>query len=312
MALLTKGEQWWDRGHWVVCAPSDKWWVQWSVWSFPAPFHQLRFRSNCYYTEKPSIPGPGAEMKSNCFNYPRSAQVINTNTTQVGLRLLNSSELYVRFPTVGKWGKHQHKTKFNCEPVITPLLGRCWVLIRFRSDGLERSGGILSSFTIHPYLAFHSIWHSRIIGDEQNPNENPFQPLQEQKANVRIKEKQARRQVGHGDHRSLETAFLVIKSLSAPRGWDPLKWGSRVITEPGASAGGESSQASQGNSAMQVLPKGSWPQETPSAQLSTKAQHQRHSFGFPRYTQERVGENTKLLNFPLQPPTPFHHRYHRC
>ena len=174
MALLTKGEQWWDRGHWVVCAPSDKWWVQWSVWSFPAPFHQLRFRSNCYYTEKPSSPGPGAEMKSNCFNYPRSAQVINTNTTQVGLRLLNSSVLYVGFPAVGTWGKHQRKTKFNCEPVIAPLLGRCWVLIRFRSDGLERSGGILSSFTIHPYLAFHSIWHSRIIRDEENPNENPF------------------------------------------------------------------------------------------------------------------------------------------
>ena len=117
------------------------------------------------------------------------------------------------------------------------MLGRCWVLIRFRNDGLERTGGTLSSFAVHPYLAFHSTWHSRIIINEENPHENPFQPLQEQKATMRIKEKQTRRQVWHEDHRSLETAFLVMKSLPAPRGGNPLKRGSRVTRAPGAPAG---------------------------------------------------------------------------
>lgn len=101
------------------------------------------------------------------------------------------------------------------------MLGRCWVLIRFRNDGLEHTGGTLSSFAVHPYLAFHSTWHSRIIIDEENPNKNPFQPLQAQKATMRIKEKQTRRQVWHEDHRSLETGFLVTKSLPAPRGGIP-------------------------------------------------------------------------------------------
>lgn len=63
-------------------------------------------------------------MKSNCFNYPRSAQVINTNTAQVRLQLPNSLVLYVGSPTVGKWGKHQHKKNLKYEPVIIPAAWR--------------------------------------------------------------------------------------------------------------------------------------------------------------------------------------------
>ena len=62
--------------------------------------------------------------------------------------------------------------------------------------GWSVPGGILSSFTVHPYLAFHSIWHSRIIRDEENPNESPFQPLQKQKANVRIKKNKPEGRLG--------------------------------------------------------------------------------------------------------------------
>lgn len=81
MSLLTKGEQWWDRVHWVFCAPSGKWWVQLSVLSFLVPFHQLKFHSNCYYRVKPSIPVPGAEMK-NSSSYLTPTQIINTSTTE--------------------------------------------------------------------------------------------------------------------------------------------------------------------------------------------------------------------------------------
>lgn len=204
-------------------------------------------------------------MKSNCFNYPRSAQVINTNTTQVRLWLLNSTVLYAGSPTAEKWGKHQHKRNLKHQPVIVPLLGRCRVLIRFRNDGLEQTGRVLSSFAAHPYLAFRSVGHSRIIINEENPKQNPLQPLQEQKANARIKDEQTRGQVWLKGHRSLERAFLAKEPS--------VQGGLPLVRKPGdrgagggcwaaggrfwRGGGGHISGSADGNFAMRPLLKGS-------------------------------------------------------